>query len=86
MIPTIVYSLCVVTCLGCAFLLLRAFRRTRSRLLLWSSASFLVLGVANILLFLDLLVYPEWNLIPWRSAAVLVAVLVLVVGLIFESA
>jgi Family of unknown function (DUF5985) len=86
MIPHIVYILCVLTCAGCALLLWRAFRRTHSRLLFWSSLFFLILGVANVLLFLDLSVYPEVDLVPWRSVVVLAAVLVLVFGLVFESA
>lgn len=37
---SIVYILCAITSLACAVLLLRSFRRTRARLLLWSGISF----------------------------------------------
>jgi heme A synthase len=85
--PHTVYTLCVLTCLGCAALLYRAFRRRRQRLLLWSSIFFLILGVANVLLFVDLVIFPEpeVNLLPYRSAVTLCAVVVLIAGLIFES-
>jgi len=85
--PHTVYILCVLTCLGCAILLYRAFRRRRQRLLLWSCLFFVILGISNVLLFVDLVIYPEpeVNLLPYRSAVTLCAVLVLITGLIFES-
>jgi hypothetical protein len=85
MMPHIIYILCVLTCLGCAFLLYRAYWRSRLRLLLWSSIFFLILGLSNVLLFVDLVVYSDMNLLPWRSAVTLGAILVLLAGLIFES-
>jgi len=85
MIPTIIYILCVLTCAGCAALLWRGFRKTRFRLLLWSSLCFLLLGIANILLFTDLVLYPGTSLLVMRNLVTLVAILVLLVGLIFES-
>jgi hypothetical protein len=80
-----IYVLCVVTCFGCAFLLHRAWRQSRSGLLFWSALCFLILGFANLLLFADLVLYPERNLITLRSAVNLVAVVVLLYGLIFKS-
>lgn len=85
MIPTIIYILCFLTCIGCAALLWRGFRKTRFRLLLWSSLCFLILGIANILLFTDLVLYPGTNLLLMRNVVTLVAILILLVGLIFES-
>ena len=84
-IPQLIYILCIVTCLGCAFLLWRAFRKTRSRLLFWSALCFLILGFANLLLFADIVIYPDENLITLRTGANLGAVLVLLYGLIFKS-
>ena len=37
---TVVYLLCALTSLGCALLLLAAYRRERARLLLWSCVCF----------------------------------------------
>jgi hypothetical protein len=85
MIPILIYSLCFLTCAGCAILLWRGFRSTGYRLLFWSSLCFLVLGLGNLLLFADLVLYPGNNLLVLRNAITLVAILVLLVGLVFES-
>ncbi|HWB02324.1 MAG TPA: DUF5985 family protein [Verrucomicrobiales bacterium] len=85
MIPQLIYILCILTCFGCAFLLMRAFRRNKARLLFWSALHFLILGFANIVLFLDMAVIREVELLPLRTGLTLVAVLVLLYGLIFEA-
>jgi hypothetical protein len=85
MIPQLIYILCILTCFGCAFLLMRAFRRNKTRLLFWSALHFLILGFANIVLFLDMAVIREVELLPLRTGLTLVAVLVLLYGLIFEA-
>ena len=85
MIPTIIYSLCVLTCWGCTFLLWRGFRSTRSSLLMWSAICFRFLGLSTLLLFIDLIVYPDASLVTFRSALTLVGLVVFLVGLVFES-
>lgn len=85
MIPILIYILCFLTCAVCAVLLWRGFRRTGHRLLWWSSLCFLILGLANLLLFTDLVLYPGTSLLIFRNAVTLVAILVLLVGLVFES-
>ena len=85
MIPQLIYILCVVTCIGCAVLLFRAFRKSRSGLLFWSALCFAILGLANLLLFADLVIYTDTNLVTIRSGVSLCAVLVLLYGLIFKS-
>jgi hypothetical protein len=85
MIPPLIYLLCTGTCFGCAFLLFRAFRENRSRLLFWSCLHFVILGLANLIMFVDLTVYPEVDLLPLRNGVTLCAVLVLLCGLIFET-
>jgi len=69
----------------CALLLLRAYVRLRTRLLLWSAFCFIGLTLANALLFVDLAVVPDINLYRWRLAVAASAVLLLVYGLVFES-
>jgi hypothetical protein len=81
----IVYLLCMVTSALCAVLLVRSYRRTRTRLLLWSSLCFVCLAGNNALLFLDLVVYTSIDLSPVRSAAALLGIGLLVFGLISES-
>lgn len=84
--PETVYLLCAATSLTCAVLLLRAYRRQRTRLLLWSSLCFVMLAVNNTLLFIDLIVVPtSVDLSLWRSTAALTGVGLLLFGLIWES-
>lgn len=60
--PSLVYLLCIGTSLMCAFLLLRGYRRSRVRLLLWSGVCFAGLTVENLILYLDQFVVPEVDL------------------------
>jgi hypothetical protein len=80
-----VYLLCLAASVGCALLLVRSYRRNRTRLLLWSAACFLLLAVNSFLVVLDILVLPDLDLVPLRRAAALAAVAVLLFGFIWES-
>jgi hypothetical protein len=83
-----VYLLCALTSAGCAVLLLRHYAEVRSRrrggLLLWSSVCFAGLALANMVLFVDLVLFPEVDLSLLRAALGALSSLVLVVGLIWE--
>ena len=81
----VIYGLCVVTSLLCAVLLLRSWRRTRGPLLLWSGLCFAGLAVSNFILVLDRLVYADIDLTVPRLAVALIALVLLLVGLIWES-
>jgi hypothetical protein len=81
----IIYSLCALTCLACAILLLRGYARVRHRLLFWSGLCFLGLTVNNLLLVLDRVVFIEQDISTARLAAALLALLLLLYGLIWES-
>ncbi len=85
MMGSIIYLLCAITCLGAAVLLWRGYRRSRQRLLYWSSLCFAILAVSNGLLILDLVVFPDVYILPWRNFVTQIALLVLLYGLIFES-
>ena len=80
-----IYLLCTLTSLACAWLLLASYQRTGHRLLFWSGLCFAAMTVNNILLTLDKAVFPDVNLLPWRLAAALVAVFLLLFGLIYEK-
>ncbi len=80
-----VYILCAVTCATCAWLLVRGYRATRTKLLLWSSVCFVGLAVNNVILFVDIVLVPSIDLSLIRDSVALVAMLVLVFGLIWES-
>jgi hypothetical protein len=80
-----IYSLCAVTSLISSWLLSRAYWRTRSRLLLWSAISFAGLTLNNLALWVDKLVVPETDLSVLRTAIALVAMVVLLYGLVWET-
>lgn len=81
----IVYLLCALTSLGCAFLLVRSYRRSRTKLLLWSSVCFVGLAVNNALLFIDLVAVASIDFSLPRALSGLAAVSALLVGLIWSQ-
>lgn len=80
-----VYILGTITTLLCAVLLLRGYLRTRTRLLLWSALCFFGLAISNLLIFLDLVIYPNVDLYLWRLLTAAVAMMILLYGLIWEG-
>jgi uncharacterized protein DUF5985 len=83
-IPALVYGLCMLTALMCAWLLLQAYQRTHYRLLFWCSLFFSIAALNNILLVVDKLVVAEIDLTVYRYAVALVSLFVLLPGLILE--
>ena len=77
--------LAILTSLACLVLLLRAYAASGSRLLLWSGLCFVFLGANNVLLFLDLVVFPNIDLRPYRLCTALIGVLFLLYGFIWEA-
>lgn len=57
--PAAVYVLCFLTSAACAWLLGRSYLRSRTPLLLWSSVCFIFLALNNLVLVLDLVVWPS---------------------------
>ena len=80
-----IYSLCTLTSLACAWLLLRSYSRTGHRLLFWSGLCFVGMTANNVLLLLDKVAFPDLDLRTMRLATALVAVLLLLYGLIYEK-
>ena len=81
----LIYSLCALTAFACACLLLRAYRRSQYRLLLWSGLCFVGLTLNNVLLIADKLVFPDIDFVPARAASAFVAMAVLIYGLVWDS-
>jgi Family of unknown function (DUF5985) len=81
----ILYLLAVLTCLTCTVLLFRGYAASGLRLLLWSGLCFVFLTANNMLLFFDLVVFPETDLRLFRLAAALGGLLFLLYGFIFEA-
>jgi hypothetical protein len=85
MMATVVYLLCALAALTCSVLLLRAYRRVGARLLLWSGICFGCLTVNNVLVAVDLVIFPDMDLFLLRNASALVGVGALLYGLIWEA-
>ncbi|HEY8614874.1 DUF5985 family protein [Phenylobacterium sp.] len=83
--PAAVYLLCLATSVVCAVLLFRAWRRSRSRLLLWTAASFGFLAVNNLFLVADMVVFPDVYLTPARQLSSGLALAVLLYGFVWET-
>ncbi|MBA3498886.1 MAG: hypothetical protein H0T65_00835 [Deltaproteobacteria bacterium] len=80
-----VYLLCAITSIACAALLVRSYRKQRTRLLMWSALCFVGLAINNILMFVDLVVLPDLDMSLLRSGTALVAVVLLLIGLLWED-
>lgn len=85
MIVNAIYTLCALTALACTIMLLKAYSVGGYKLLLWAGLCFAGLTVNNLLLVVDKLVLPEGDLSLWRSLTALAAMVVLIVGLVWES-
>jgi hypothetical protein len=83
--PAAVYILCFLTSGACAFLLARNYRRTGSRLLMWSALCFALLALNNAVVFVDALVLVDVDLTILRLSLSLAAVTVLLFGFIWEA-
>lgn len=83
--PTVVYVLCFLTSVACAWMLGRSYRRNGTRLLLWSSICFVFLALNNLLLVFDLVIWPtDVDLRLPRLLVALAAVVSLVWGFVWE--
>jgi hypothetical protein len=81
----LIYLLCALTALLCAWLLLKAYRNSGYKLLLWGGLCFIGLTLNNVLLLIDKLLVPFVDLSMWRLLLALAAVLVFLYGLIWDS-
>jgi hypothetical protein len=80
-----VYLLCLLASAVCGWLLVRSYLRTRTRLLLWSAACFVLLALNNLLLVIDLLILPSViDLLILRNLTSLAAIATLLYGFIWE--
>ncbi|HVL29379.1 MAG TPA: DUF5985 family protein [Sphingomicrobium sp.] len=82
--PAAVYVLCFLTSGACAWLLARNYRRTGTRLLMWSALCFLFLALNNAVVFIDAVIIPGIDLAVARLSLSLAAVAVLLFGFIWD--
>ncbi len=80
-----VYLLCAITSISCAVLLLRSYRASGVRLLLWSGLCFSFLALNNILLVVDLTMLPEVDLSTVRSIPAIIGLVLLLYGFIWDE-
>ena len=85
MLADAIYILCALTSILCTALLVRGYRRTRSRLLFWSALCFVGFALNNILLVLDERMLLDADLQVWRTLPAVIGVLLLVYGLVWET-
>jgi len=82
----VIYGLCTLTAFLCAWLLLAAWRRNGYRLLLWGGLCFVGLTLANGVLIIDKILLPtQIDLTNWRYGITLVALLIFIYGLIWDT-
>ena len=80
---SLIYLLCVATSLLCAYLLARAYRIGRTKVLIWSALCFALLAVNNLILAVDNLLLPAIDLSILQLTTAVVAVAVLLYGFIW---
>jgi len=81
----LLYLLCVLTSMAVTFFLVRSYLERKTRLLLWGSLCFVGLTINNIILLLDLGIWPDINLRPLRLGVALAGMLLLLYGFIWEA-
>lgn len=81
----VIYSLCALTALLCAILLLHAYRRSKYRLLLWGGICFFGLTLNNAVMIVDKFMLPFVDLYTCRLVIALLSMLVLLYGLIWDA-
>jgi hypothetical protein len=81
-----VYVLCFLTSAAVAFLLLRAYRSVRHRILFWSSLGFVGLALNNAMLIVDLIIVPTGiDLSVFRQLPALIGLGLMLFGMIWED-
>jgi hypothetical protein len=82
----VLFLLAALTSVGCMWLLLRAYGRTRVRLLLFTGLCFIFLSANNVMLFIDTIVLPtEVDLRLFRLGAAVAGIACLLYAFIWEA-
>ena len=78
------YVVCVLSSTACTVLLFRGYVKRRVRLLMWSAICFAGLSVNNLLLFADLVLFPDIDLRLARLVSALIGIIFLLYGFIWD--
>jgi hypothetical protein len=82
----IVYALCFFTSAAVMLLLLRSYKRSGSRLVLWSGLAFVAIALNHLFLFVDLVLLPESiDLRPLRDVCALAGVGMLIYSFVWKG-
>ena len=83
----VLYLLAILTSGACMVFLFRGYAQTRARLLFWSALCFVFLTINNVLLFVDLIVFPGpiVDLRLHRVIAALAGIVCLLYAFIWEA-
>lgn len=83
---SLVYSLCAIGSIFVAYLLARAYKAKPSRIIFWSAICFAGLALNNVVLFVDLVIFPEEiSFALGRNLIILGSVGSLVYGLVWDT-
>jgi hypothetical protein len=85
MFGNLVYILCAATSTLCAILLMRGYRQSRARLLLWSAVCFIGLALNNVLLVIDQSRGAAIDLSLWRIIPAVIGAGALLYALVWET-
>ena len=86
MVAAVIYALCALMALVCAWLLLAAYGRRRYRLLLWGGLCFCGMTVSNALLMIDkVMLGPTTDLSLIRHVITGISLLIFLYGLIWDT-
>lgn len=83
--PELIYIFCALTSMACVMLLFRQYRKTRTPFLFWSVGCFVFFALANILLFVDLILLPHIDLSPIRFSLTLIGMCMMLYGLVRQN-
>lgn len=81
----VVYILCAITSAACATLLLRGYKNSGVRLLLWSGLCFTGFALNNILLIVDVQIGSQTDLLIVRTIPALLGIGLLLYGFIWDA-
>lgn len=81
----LIYGLCTVLSLAIAVMLWRQQRRLPTRMIYWTALCFSGLALSNLVLVVDKLVFPEFDLRVLRHSISLLSIGLLLFGLVYED-
>ena len=81
----LIYTLCALTSIMCAFLLFRTYWERHFSLLCWCGLFFAIQALSDVVLVVDKLIVPEIDLSLYRYGIALTAFSFLLYGLIMRT-